>query len=349
MPKWITEGKTKQKDVVVSTRVRLARNLQDTCFPHRTEAEEAEKISQEIQVAVEQLPGADSFVHQRMREVDRLTRRVLMEQHYISPDLIKNKMISEYYLSEKENMTIMVNEEDHLRIQQILPGLQLEDCFDAVFTITKQLEEHLPFAWHREFGYLTACPTNTGTGLRASVMLHLPALRYSQQLKGILDSLGKVGITSRGIYGEGSEALGDLFQISNQRTLGYTEMEAVQKLQKVVESLIEQERNTRKAMMESMPYGVADVIFRSLGILKYARQLTAEETFTHLSHVRAGICMGILCHMDVRDIDNLMFHMQEYTIKQYKEQANLTAQDEVVRAEYVRNYFLKEDAHGKRQ
>lgn len=349
MPKWITEGTTRQKDVVVSTRVRLARNLQDARFPHRAEAEEAEQICQTVQVAVGQLDNATDYDHHKLNDVDRLTRRVLMEQHYISPDLIKNRPIAEYYLSEKTNTTIMVNEEDHLRIQKIMPGLQLNACYDAVQQIATALEEHLPFAWHREFGYLTACPTNTGTGLRASVMLHLPALRHTQQLKGMLDSLGKVGITCRGIYGEGSEALGDLFQISNQRTLGYSEQEAIQKLEKVVENLITQERNTRKMMMDNIPADMADIIFRSVGVLRYARQLTAEEAFGHLSHVRAGICMGILAQWDVRAIDNLMFHVQEYTIKQYKQDTKQTESEEIVRATLIRDYFDKEEHYGKRQ
>lgn len=345
MPRWLTGGETKEEDVVISARVRLARNMKDHRFPHRATAEESAEISEKVGKVME---SDEQFSHFVMRDVDRIKRRVLMEQHLISPDLIKNRSVSEYYLRDDERMTVMVNEEDHLRLQSLLPGMQLRASFESVMDMEKKLEEKLDFAWHMEFGYLTACPTNTGTGLRASVMVHLPALKYSHQLKGTFDSLGKVGLVVRGIYGEGSEALGDMFQISNQRTLGFTEMDAIEKLEKITMRLIEQERNVRTAMITHTPTMVLDSVYRSLGILRYARVISAKEALQHLSHVRAGVCMGLFPGAGIRSLDDLMLHVQKYTMLAYKHDTKQKETEDEVRARFIREYFNKEESYGKR-
>lgn len=346
MPRWLTGGETVDEDVVVSSRVRLARNIKGHLFPNRAAADESEAIAEEVSAVMQEEDAA--FQHFRLRDVDRIKRRVLMEQHLISPDLIKNRAVSEYYLRDDERMTLMVNEEDHLRLQSLLPGMQLRASFDAVMDMEKKLEEKLEFAWHMEFGYLTACPTNTGTGLRASVMVHLPALKYSRQLKGTFDSLAKVGLAVRGIYGEGSEALGDMFQISNQRTLGFTEIEAIEKLEKITSSIIEQERNVRTALITHTPAMVLDGVYRSLGILRYARVISAKEALQHLSHVRAGVCMGLFPGTDIRSLDDLMLHVQKYTMLAYKHDTKQKETEDEVRAQYIREYFNKEESYGKR-
>lgn len=346
MPRWLTGGDTVDEDVVVSSRVRLARNIKNHRFPNRATADESAEIVEEVGAVMKE--GNEDFSHFRLRDVDRVKRRVLMEQHLISPDLIKNRAVSEYYLKDDERMTLMVNEEDHLRMQSLLPGMQLRASFDAVMAMEKKLEEQLEFAWHMEFGYLTACPTNTGTGLRASVMVHLPALKYSHQLKGTFDSLGKVGLVVRGIYGEGSEALGDMFQISNQRTLGFTELEAIERLEKITSSLVQEERNVRTALITHTPTMVLDGVYRSLGILRYARVISARESLQHLSHVRAGVCMGLFPGADIRSLDDLMLCVQKYTMLAYKHDTKQKETEDEVRAQYIREYFNKEESYGKR-
>lgn len=346
MPKWLMHGETREEDVVVSSRVRLARNVKDHRFPNRAEEDEAFSVAEQIYGAMQD--KEDHYRRFLVRDVDRIKRRVLMEQHLISPDLIKNRAVSEYYLRDDEQMTLMVNEEDHLRMQCLLPGMQLRESFLQVMEMEKKIEETVPFAWHMEFGYLTACPTNTGTGLRASVMVHLPALKYSQQLKGTFDSLGKVGLVVRGIYGEGSEVLGDMFQISNQRTLGFTETEAIDKLEKITNSIIEQERNTRNALITHTPTMVLDGVFRSLGILRYARVISAKEALQHLSHVRVGVCMELFPEADIRKLDDLMLHVQKYTMLAYKHDTKQKETEDEVRAQYIREYFNKEESYGKR-
>ncbi len=348
MPKWLMNGETIAEDVVVSSRVRLARNVQHHRFPNRCAPEEAQEIAEKVDLAMQQNPMIASFDHFKVSDIERIKRRVLVEQHLISPDLIKNKNSSEFYLRHDEQMTIMVNEEDHLRMQSIKPGFQLGESFDAVMNFESALEENLDFAWHMEYGYLTACPTNTGTGLRASVMVHLPAMKYAHQLKGFFDSLGKIGLVVRGIYGEGSEALGDMFQVSNQRTLGFTEKDAVERLEKVTLNIIEQERNVRNALIKHTPAMVLDGVYRSLGALRYARVMSAKEALQHLSHVRVGVCMDLFPGTDVRKLDDLMLHVQKFTMLQYKHDTKQKETEDEVRATYIREYFDKEETYGKR-
>lgn len=348
MPRWLLNGETVDEDVVVSSRVRIARNLQNHRFPNRADAEESREIAGTIQGAMQKTVQYDEFDHFQVANVDRIARRVLVEQHLISPDLIKNRNISEYYLRKDEQMTVMVNEEDHLRIQSLKPGVQLKQSFDSVMALEAELEEKIAFAWHMEYGYLTSCPTNTGTGLRASVMVHLPGMKYAHQLKGFCDSLGKIGLVVRGIYGEGSEALGDLFQISNQRTLGFTEKDAVERLERVTRNIILQERSIRKALIQQTPTMVLDGVYRSLGVLRYARVISAKEALQHLSHLRVGICMDLFPGADVRKLDDLMLHVQKYTMLQYKHDTKQKETEDEVRANYIRGYFDKEEIYGKR-
>lgn len=348
MPKWILQGDTKEEDIVVSSRVRLARNLQHHRFPNRCDKEEAQEIAAAVEEAMIGVDRSKMFSRFLVADVDRIERRVLVEQHLISPDLVKNRSISEYYLRYDQQMTVMVNEEDHLRLQCLKPGMQLQESFRTVMDFETQLESMMTFAWHMEFGYLTACPTNTGTGLRASVMVHLPAMKYANQLKGTFDSLGKLGLVVRGIYGEGSEALGDMFQISNQRTLGFTEEDGIDRLSKVVSNLVEQERNIRTSMMAHTPTMALDGIYRSLGTLRFARVISAKEALQHLSHLRVGVGVGLFPGADIRKLDDLMLNVQKYTMLQYKHQTNQIETEDEVRAQYIREYFDKEEVYGKR-
>lgn len=347
MTKWLAERDETDSDVVVSSRVRLARNLANHRFTHRMEEEEAQEVAADIAEAVRKVDTDGAFTHRRLADVDRLARRVLMEQHLISPDLIKNRAVSEYHLQNDEQMTVMVNEEDHIRLQALRSGFRLKEAFADVLNMETNLEEHLTFAWHMEFGYLTACPTNTGTGLRASVMVHLPALKYGHQLKGLFDSLGKLGLVVRGIYGEGSEALGDMFQISNQRTLGFTEQEAIDRLNRVVENMVHQERTVRQALAEHTPTMVIDAIYRSLGILRYARVLSAREALQHLSHLRVGVALGYFQGVSIHWVDEMMLHVQKFTMLQYKHMTNRKETEDEVRADFIRECFEKEEAYGK--
>ncbi len=219
-------------------------------------------------------------------------RQVLLEKHLISPLLLEGKTGSGVVVSEDEGVAVMVNEEDHLRIQCFLPALQLQEVWRLARELEHQLARELPFAFHPEFGYLTACPTNAGTGLRVSVMLHLPGLVLSKQANGVFASLPPLGLTVRGIYGEGSQAQGNLFQISNQVTLGRSEEEIISRLQDVVMQVVTAERKARQWLQEQSPIALEDNIGRSYGVLRHARSLTSQEMMERLSLLRLGMDLG---------------------------------------------------------
>lgn len=288
------DGTGPESDIVLSCRIRLARNISGMPFPHRLSNEQSEQLSDQVEQAIAAIPETHLTYH-KLRDYSPLERHVLMEKHLVSPQLISEPLRQQAVaLDDREDISIMVNEEDHLRLQVILPGLQLKEAWQMANRLDDALEASLDFACDETRGYLTAWPTNLGTGLRASVMLHLPGLVMTRQAPQVFTTLAQIGIVVRGLYGEGSEALGNIFQISNQVSLGLTEEEIVHNLAAVAHEIIGRERHAREYMRTNARLVLSDRVGRSWGILTNARIMSSEEALRLLSDVKLGIDMGLL-------------------------------------------------------
>lgn len=286
-----------QGDIVISTRIRLARNLSGTPFPGRLDVEKLKEINQKVFEAIDKSNSAFSSTLKfiRMNEISDIEAESLVERHLISPAFAHNRKGRALILSADETISIMLGEEDHIRIQVIMPGFCLDKAYDMANKIDDLLSESLDFAYDEQLGYLTECPTNLGTGLRASVMLHLPALEANSMIAHISTSVGKLGLTIRGMYGEGSKSKASLYQLSNQITLGIPERAAIENLKVVVKQIMEEERNQRERIKSPL---LEDSVYRSLGILRHARILNSEEMMTLLSRLKLGISLGIIDDVD---------------------------------------------------
>ena len=305
-------------DIVLSTRIRLARNLEGYRFPLSFSDQEAHQIDQVVTQALMDIQEAkQSFSHFNIKEMPKLQRQILVEKHLISPLLAKKEKFSSVLISDEESISIMVNEEDHLRIQCLAPGLQLFETFKRATKLDSLLEQHLPYAFNEDFGYLTSCPTNVGTGLRASVMMHLPALTMSKQIKVVTQMLARLGMVVRGIYGEGSDNLGNMYQISNQVTLGKSEEEILNDLQEVAIQIIENERGAREVLKKKPRVLLEDRFNRALGTLKFAHIMTSEEAATCLSNVRLGVDLGIIKDVPLNVLNECTILIQPGFVQQY--------------------------------
>ncbi|HSP23062.1 MAG TPA: protein arginine kinase [Planococcus sp. (in: firmicutes)] len=336
-------------DIAMSTRIRLARNLSDFKFPYSFSEDEALKVDKAISsVLIDQGRKLNlEFTHIDMQEILPLQREVLIEKHLISPYLVNESQSGAVLLSENEEMSIMVNEEDHLRIQSLRAGFHLEETYQVANDLDNLLEQHLSYAFHEKYGYLTSCPTNTGTGMRASVMLHLPALTMSQQIARIIPAISRLGMAVRGIYGEGSEALGNVYQISNQMTLGKSEYEILQDLESMTDQIIQQERRARDAILNNSPVALEDRVYRSLGTLTNARLLSTEEAATCLSNVRLGIDLKLIKDIDMSILNELMIFMQPAFLQQYSGSPLQPTERDIARAKLFRERLNKDSVTNK--
>lgn len=306
-------------DIVLSTRIRLARNFQEYKFPTLASNDEALKIVSRMESVLSkgnfQKYGGMEIL--KMDELKPLQKRVLVEKHLISPQLAEDSPYGACILTENEEVSIMVNEEDHIRIQCLFPGFQLMEALSAANELDDWLEEDIHFAFDENIGYLTSCPTNVGTGLRASVMMHLPGLIMTQQISRIIPAINQLGLVVRGIYGEGSEALGNIFQISNQITLGKSEEDIVEDLLSVVSQLISQERTAREALAKTSNIQLEDRVYRSYGTLTNSRIIETQEAASCLSDVRLGIDMGYIKDISQNILNELMILTQPGFLQQY--------------------------------
>ena len=298
-------------DVVISSRIRLARNIANISFsPLMTE-----QVTEELLARVQSVVGSQSFRELgdyqmiRIKDLDPLERRILVEKHLISPRLSDDFQHSAVILKDDESANVMLNEEDHLRIQCIYPGLQLQKGFQLANQIDDAIEQTVEYAFDEKLGYLTSCLTNVGTGLRASAMLHIPALVITGQVKRLISAIQRVGLAVRGYYGEGSEAAGNIFQISNQLTLGLNEEEILENLEDVIKQIIEHERDARKNLLHHSKAQLEDKIFRSLGILAYARVISTQEAMERISDIRLGIDLGMIDGVSCNILKELMVLM----------------------------------------
>lgn len=294
-------------EIVLSSRVRLARNIQDLPFPYLASDGQTETVNIQVQEAsttwADEM-GDISFL--RINHIPALQRQVLVEKHLISPLLIKEPHNSTVLLRDDEAISIMINEEDHIRIQCLLPGLQLEKALDEANRYDDLLEQKIAYAYDEQWGFLTACPTNVGTGLRASVMVHLPALVLTKQMNRVLSAIAQVGLAVRGLYGEGSEIVGNLVQISNQITLGQSEEEIVRNLYGVTRQIVEQELQARQILLNEGRDRISDRVNRAFGVLSHARLMSTQEAMQLLSDVRLGMDLGLITEVHGNILKELM-------------------------------------------
>lgn len=337
LSEWM-RGEGPESDIVISSRIRIARNVSHQPFPLLATSSQAEEIIERVRAASEQpeFQQLGKFELIKMEDLVPLEKRVLMEKHLISPNLVEESRKGAVLLSDNEAVSIMVNEEDHIRIQCLFPGFQLREAWGLGSRIDDIFEKKLDYAFDEKRGYLTSCPTNVGTGIRASVMMHLPALVITQQISRILSAITQVGLVVRGIYGEGSEALGNLFQVSNQITLGQSDEEIIANLESVAKQIVEQERRARTQLMEHSKIALEDRVCRSYGILKNARVIESKEAAQRLSDVRLGIDLGIIKNVSANILNELMVMTQPGFLQQYSGQKLTPDQRDERRARLIR-------------
>ncbi len=335
---WFYEN-TKNKDVVISSRVRLARNLTNYPFSQKLTQAEADKLINEV---IKTIPLLEKRLSKNisgytLSSIKENEKNAMVERHVVSPQLIQKKQSAGLLLSEDEKISIMINEEDHLRIQSITNGMNINEAFVAANKVDDILSESLDYAFHDKYGYLTSCPTNLGTGIRASYMLFLPALTLTNSITKMAEELSKYGITLRGTYGEGTKTIGYLYQISNQKTLGRTEEEIIAGLNEIVEQVVSQERSQRESYIKKNFHDVEDRIYRSYGVLKYARVLTSSDALTLLAQIKLGIDTNLIKLEKDCNIYELMVRTQPGNLQHYANEVFSSSQRDRYRAEYIRN------------
>lgn len=341
MAKWL-EGVSADKDVVVSSRVRIARNVEGYEFPLNMTVKESDELTENILNAMKDVTDY-GFRFLRVSDLTNREGLVYVEEHLISHNMMQKREKSSFLLRDDDKATIMINEEDHIRIQSLYPGLNLKEAWELCSVIDDQLEKKIDYSYDDRLGYLTSCPTNVGTGLRASVMVHLPCLSLTGQLRTIMDALQKVGLTVRGLYGEGSEALGNLYQISNQVTLGESEADIIDKLESVIHQIVLRERNTREDLKNKNLLELEDKIFRSYGILSYNKLISSREAMNHLSNVKLGYEMGLLKNPKLKDLVKLMMNIQPASLQRIMKKEMNREERDINRSKLIREFILYEE------
>lgn len=340
---WMT-GKNVNNEVVVTSRIRLARNLNNVSFPGwATKSQRVESLEL-MRPKVEALKVMKNGFSHELSELAPLQKQVLVERHLISREQAARGEGSAAVVDRGQRLSLMINEEDHLRMQSIRAGLQLRDAYKLLGKVDDALEQELDFAFDAELGYLTACPTNLGTGMRASVMLHLPALVLTEQIGQVLQAVNKIGLAVRGIFGEGTESLGHLFQISNQSTLGESEEAILSRLERVIAQIQTHETNARLKMQEDEPNQLADKIGRAYGILGFATMFDSKEAFAHISLLRMGAAMGYFPEGTMAICDSMMMDIQPAHLQLHSgAELDPDARD-IIRAEILRCRLQSLDA-----
>lgn len=334
--KWMLADKKHSSSLVVTSRLRLARNLEGHPFPGWAEAGDKESLFQEIFPSACDLKGIKRGFKTELVELSSLQKQVLVERHLMSREQAARSSGCGVVVNSPQTLSIMINEEDHLRLQAIKPGLQLKEAFSELSKVDDILSEKLNYAYDEELGYLTACPTNLGTGLRASAMLHLPGLVLSNQIEPVLKAVSKLGLAIRGFYGEGTESLGNLFQISNQSTLGESEIDIVSRIDRVIRQVITHEENARLKLFEEEQDIVFDKICRAYATLRFSHILSSKEALNMLSILRLGIEMKFLPEETTKTCDLLMMNIQPAHLQLKAGRKLNTTERDLSRAEIIR-------------
>ncbi len=324
-------------DVVISTRIRLARNLEEYPFPIRCNEQVKHQIVEKVKDAVLNNNSviATRFTCINVDNINAGEKVSLVERHLVSPEFISEKSEKALLLLDDESVSIMINEEDHIRLQVMSEGFELDKTYEQASRIDTLLDERLKFAFSDTLGYLTQCPTNLGTGMRASVMIHLPALQATKAMRKISENLAKLGLTIRGTYGEGSEPVAAMYQLSNQISLGISEKTAIENLKNITLQLVNQELQTRENLSKQL--AVQDSVYRSEGILKSARLITCDEALKHLSNIRMGITTGLIENVPLDTVNRLIVEIQPATLIHYTGQKLNPQERDAVRATLLRN------------
>src|SRR5437660_2360834 len=322
--------------IVMSSRVRLARNLKAFPFPGWAKKADRVKALEMVRPAVESLAQMDGAFSESMDNLTAMDKQILVERHLVSREHAAKNVGSGLVLNREETLCVMINEEDHLRMQALRPGLQLRQAWNAIDQADTMLERKLDYAFSTDVGYLTACPTNLGTGIRVSAMLHLPGLVLAEQINPIIQSVNKLGLAVRGLYGEGTEALGNVFQVSNQMTLGESEAAIVERLEKVLGQIIEHEENARGSLLEKKPKMVYNHIGRAYGILANAHSISSKETMNLLSLMRLGVDVGLFPGVDRALVDELFILTQPAHLQKQHSEKLAAEERDLLRADMVR-------------
>ena len=334
MSNWYLQN-GKDSDVVISTRVRLARNINGFNFENKCSENEKRKILAKIQEIQPKVGYGLKLL--KLKDMDELTKQALVEKHLISPEFANNNEDDSkaILINDEENICIMINEEDHLRMQLFGEGIAIEELMNLAIEIDQKLERLVDYAFSEKYGYLTACPTNVGTGLRVSVMVHLPGLAETGNLNKILHIVNNFGMSVRGVYGEGSQSMGNMYQISNNQTLGLTEQEIVKNMKLITDKIIEQERVARKYLGKNQ-IGLADKVYRAFGILENARILSSNECIDLLSDVKLGTDMGIISELDDTKIKKLFLYTKPANLQKYYGKVMDSNERDLKRTEIIR-------------
>ncbi len=333
---WLKGGGPKA-EIALSTRVRLARNLANRRFPTHPDQSERREILDEIRDAFQLVEGDRNFTWHELDGQLPLDRRILMERHLISRELADGSGPRAVAFDQGETITIMVNEEDHLRMQSMRSGLRLREAYDSLNELDDELSAHLHFAFDPVYGYLTSCPTNVGTGLRASVMLHLPGLVMTQHIEKVFRALYEMRMTVRGFYGEGTEASGELYQISNQVTCGRTEHDILDDMEAAINSIIAYEEQARQELLANDRPRLEDRVWRSWGTLNNARLMSSDEAMRHLSSLRMGVVMGLLSDsLKLEELQRLFLFSQPAHLQRLEGRELGSSDRDLVRAEFLR-------------
>jgi len=332
---WL-RGEGPHHQVVISSRVRLARNLRKRPFPGWAKKAERTSILELVRPRVEELPEMQDSFSDSLQDLSALDRQVHVERNLISREHAAKGTGSAVVIKRRQTPRIMINEEDHLRMQSIRSGLQLKQAFKLVDKIDSALESKLEFAYDPRLGYLTACPTNVGTGMRASAMLHLPGLVLSELINQVIQAVSKIGLAVRGLYGEGTEAMGNLFQISNQTTLGEKEDDIINRLSKVIETIIEKEHDARQVLLQKKPNTLSDQIGRAYGVLTYAHAMASKEALNLLSIIKLGADLGAFPEERRFSIDELFIETQPAHLQKSSQQKLNAEERDHLRAQIIR-------------
>lgn len=338
---WL-KGTGPESDIVISSRIRLARNLSEYPFVRRCTDSDKRAILRSARQAVEAIEDWKSVEFVDVEPLSDLDRHFLVERQLISRELSEVEGPRGVAIDGSERFSIMINEEDHLRIQVIRSGLDLQSAWNDAAEIDDRLERKLTFAFLEKLGYLTACPTNVGTGLRVSVMLHLPALVITRQIEKVFRSLQKMNVAVRGLFGEGSQFTGDFYQVSNQITLGRSEEALLQQVEVVVPQLIEYERKARQFLMSNSSNDLHDDISRAYGILQTAKKISSDETMLYLSKVRLGVNLGLIHDLEIPTVNKLLIHTQPAHLQKLRGKVLNTTDRNIERASYLQKHLAKQ-------
>lgn len=330
MSNWYLQN-GKESDVVISTRVRLARNIDGFAFENKCD----EKIKEEILRKVEEIVPNLGYGLQllKLKDIDEITKQELIEKHLVSPEFVNNKS-GAILINEEESICIMINEEDHIRIQVFSEGMAIEGLLNLAIEIDKKLEELLPYSYNKKYGYLTACPTNVGTGLRISTMVHLPGLAQTGNVGKVLRIVNNFGMSVRGVYGEGTDSKGNIYQISNNQTLGITEQEIAKDVVSITQKVIEQERIARKYLGKK-GLELENRLYRSFGLMMYSKMITLDECIDLLSDVKLGTDMGIIKELNDGKVKKLWLYTKPANMQKYFGQTMDEKEENIKRAELI--------------